>query len=255
MTSNLNLRPARRSDISRLAHLGNAANAQSALHRRISPGRDTHPGSYYLWRLNIIRERFATPNLRSMVVEDTSTSEILGLSCWTVEGSDTPLYKRWVSESSWTDWVERKLIGVEKLYGRYVSDGATDYAFLDGFMAAFLGQDQMAHPPCVRLHMIVVDPKKQSKGVGRMMIDWGKELALKEDLPVYLESNLEATGFYEKGGFSRLGEDMVVDPDGDEPFRIPVFVWEGEERMGRWLEPDTSGARWRWKAGVPGSSA
>ncbi|KAG8631624.1 hypothetical protein KVT40_000764 [Elsinoe batatas] len=254
MASNLTLRPARRSNISNLAHLGNAANAQSALHRRMSPGRDIYPTSYYLWRLNIIRERFATPNLRSMVVEDTFTGEILGLSCWTVEGPKTPLYKGWVSESSWTDWLERKLIGIEKMYGRYVSDRATDYAFLDRFMAAFLGQDQMAHPPCIRLHMIVVDPSKQSKGVGKMMIDWGKELALKEDLPMYLESNLEATGFYEKGGFSRLEEDMVVDVDGDEPFRIPVFVWEGEERRGRWLEPFASGVRWRWRGDPMDSS-
>jgi hypothetical protein len=87
-----------------------------------------------------------------------------------------------------------------------------------------------------------------------MLMDWGKKLAVAEDLPLYLESNLEATGFYEKLGFARLGEDCVIDPDGKEAFRIPTFVWEGREREGRWLEeeaePRATGKTWRWRGDV-----
>jgi hypothetical protein len=47
-----------------------------------------------------------------------------------------------------------------------------------------------------------------------------------------------------------MTQDFVVDPE-SEAFHIPVYVWEGEERTGRWLERDDSfegeGGRWRWK--------
>jgi hypothetical protein len=87
-----------------------------------------------------------------------------------------------------------------------------------------------------------------------MLVDWGKELAVREELPLFLEATLEATGFYEKSGFSRLSKDLVVSPDGQEPMRIPVCVWEGKQREGRWLERDEnfdgSEERWKWRDDV-----
>lgn len=254
MSSNVTLRPAQRSDIPTLAHIANAANAQSGLHRRVALYQDQNPIGYYHWRLNIIRQRFATPDLRTIVAEDSSSGEILGLASWVVEGSDTALYKDWVGESTWADWLEGKLIWVEKTWCRYVMDRCIDYKFLDRFMAAFLGTEKAVRPACLHLHLIVVEPSTQSRGVGRMLVDWGKELAVREGLPLFLEANLEATGFYEKGGFSRLSKDVVVSPDGQEPVRIPVFVWEGKQREGCWLERDRNfkggEERWRWRDDV-----
>lgn len=224
MSGNIILRPATRSDTSDLALIANAANAQSALHRRIALHQEQFPSDYYRWRLNIIRQRFATSDLRTIVAVDSTSGEILGQASFAVEGSDTALYKRWLKESSWMNYIEEKLILVEKWWCRYVTDRSVDYQFLDQFMAAFLGSERPARPSCLHCHLIVVNPKTQTRGVGRMLMDWGKKLAVAEDLPLYLESNLEATGFYEKIGFARLGEDCVVDPDGQEAFRIPTFV-------------------------------
>ena len=42
-------------------------------------------------------------NVRTIVAEDTSTGNMLGYTAWAVEGSDTALYERWVSESTWLD--------------------------------------------------------------------------------------------------------------------------------------------------------
>lgn len=254
MSSNVTLRLAQRSDISTLARIANAGNAQSVLHKRMAPYQDQYPIDYYHWRLNIIRQRFATPDLRTIVAVDSSTNEILGLASWAVEGSDTALYKKWVGESTWADWLERKLIWAEKTWSRYVMDRSVDYKFLENFMAAFLGAGKLARPACIHCHMIVVEPSTQSRGVGRMLIDWGKELAVKEGLPLFLEATLEATGFYEKGGFSRLSKDVVVRPGGQEPISIPMFVWKGRQRDGRWLERDGNsegaGERWRWRVDV-----
>ena len=67
------------------------------------------------------------------------------------------------------------LVGAERTWGRWVMDKSIDYVFLNRFMAVFQGPEQAAHhPPCLRVHQIVVDPATQSKGVGRMLIDWGE---------------------------------------------------------------------------------
>jgi GNAT superfamily N-acetyltransferase len=254
MSANIILRSAVRSDTSVLAVIANAANAQSALHRRIARHQEQFPSDYHRWRLNIVRQRFATSDLRTIVAVDSTTGEILGQASWAVEGCETALYKRWLKESSWMNYLEEKLILAEKWWCRYVTDRSVDYQFLDGFMAAFQGSERPARPSCLHCHLIVVNPKIQARGVGRIMMDWGKKLAVAEDLPLYLESNLEATGFYEKLGFSRLGEDCVINPDGQEAFRVPTFVWEGREREGRWLEQgmetDATGKTWRWKGDV-----
>lgn len=250
--SNITLRPAQRSDIPRLASIANAANAQSALHKRFAPYQNEYPLDYYHWRLNLIRERFATPDLRTVVAVD-SCGAILGLASWAVEGEDTALYEEWVKQNTWWNWLEGKLVGLERAYCRWLADKSIDYVFLNSFLAAFLGPNKPARPVCLHLHLIVVDPMAQSRGAGRMLVDWGKELAVREGLPVYLEATLEATGFYKKQGFRRLGKDMVVSPNGQERFAIPVFAWEGKEREGRWLENDgefQGEERWKWREDV-----
>jgi len=252
--STTTLRPAQRSDTSALAHVANAANAHSVLHKRIAPRQHEHATDYYLWRLNIVRQRFATPDVRTIVAEDPSTGQILGQASWAVEGSATALYKRWTSESPWLTMLEDNLIWAEKMWCRYVTDKSVDYAFLDGFMAAMLGTARAVRPACLHLHLIVIAPEAQGKGVGRTLVDWGKALAVQEDLPLFLEATLEAVGFYERGGFKRLGRDVKIEPEGQEAILIPAFVWEGGEREGRWLEPDggegVPEGRWKWRDDV-----
>lgn len=248
-TNPITLRPATRSDIPTLARIANAGYAHSALHRRMAPHQDIYPLDYHRWRLNIIRQRFTTPDLRTMVAVDGS-GRILGQAAWAVEGQDTALYKSWTSEFGMWDWVEGKIIDAEKWWSRHVADRSVDYVFLDAFMSSFLGLDQAKRPACLHCHMIVVDPSTQTSGVGRLLIDWAKELAVKEGLPLFLESLVEAVGFYERVGFVRLGEDVVLRADGQESVRVPAFVWEGEEREGRWLERIEGGDRWRWRDDV-----
>ena len=53
---------------------------------------------------------------------------------------------------------------------------------------------------------------------------------------MFLEANVEAQGFYEKGCFARLSGDMVVGGgEGEVAVRLPVFVWEARGgRGGGW---------------------
>lgn len=247
-TSSLTLRPARRTDISALATLANNGYAQSVLHNRMAPNRSKYPRDYYNWRLNIIRSRFATPDLRTMVVVN-SGDKILGQAAWAVEGPETSLYQRWTREAGGLmTWFEGTVIEAEKKWARYMTDRSVDYVFLDHFMAAYLGMEKNPRPSCFHCHMIVVDPDSRTAGVGRLLIDWAKDIAVQEDLPLFLESLVEATGFYERVGFKRLSRDVVLVIEGEEVARNPVFVWEPSGRDGKWLERD--GERWKWKDDV-----
>ncbi|KAF4550263.1 Hypothetical protein D9617_18g034540 [Elsinoe fawcettii] len=254
------LRPAVRSDLPTLALIANRANSPSALHRHMSPKQSLHPSSHYLWRLSILRLRLATPTIRTIVAVSPSGA-ILGFATWSIEGPTTSLHAGWTSSHPFSGpsvFLERQLLKAEALYARYITDKSTDYDFLDAFLGVFIGEEQARHPDCLRCHQIVVDPCVQSRGTGRRMIDWGKEVARKEGVVVYLESNLEAVAFYEKGGFGRLGEDMVIRSpgasgegveNGEGELKVPVFAWEGEGREGRWLEEDGKG-RWKWREDV-----
>lgn len=256
MPNTVTLRLAQRSDIPTLATISNAATASSAVHRRMAPLQDHYPTSHYHWRLNIIRERFASPDMRIVVAEDSSSGEILGMSCWAVEGPETGLQRKWAGERTWLEWLEGRLIWAERRWGEFAGmDRSVDSEFLRNFMDAFQGDGKLVHPAYLCIHLITVAPSAQGRGVGRMLVDWGKELAAEEELPIFLEASVEAVGFYEKGGFSRMSRDFVViSPGSSEPFRMPIFVWEGERNEGRWLERDRDfqglGERWKWRDDV-----
>jgi GNAT superfamily N-acetyltransferase len=161
------------------------------------------------------------------------------------------MYKRWTGEGTWLDWLEGNLIWAKKLWCRYITNKSVDYKFLDSFMAAFLDTAQAVRPACLHLHLIVIDPDTQGKGVGRTLVDWGEELAVREALSLFLEATLEAVGFYEKSGFARLSQDVAINADRQESILIPTSVWEGEQRKGRWSEPDgddrVSEGRLKWR--------
>ena len=53
------------------------------------------------------------------------------------------------------------------------------------------------------LTFLAVDPKFQNHGAGSMVIEWGKKLCQKDDVPIYVESTVEAEKFYRKRGFER----------------------------------------------------
>lgn len=236
------LRPAIRGELPLLARIQNAANAHSALHHKFVPGQLSDPESYYRWTLLRQRIRFTTPDLRFVVAEDAATHQVLGLSVWCAQGKST-LKQKWESEVSGLWGVERALLDVEMKYHKYIQDRIIDWHFLDRFLAE-AGEAGNAIPPCLHLWVLEVTPDAQRKGVGKALMEWGKNLAAAEGLPFMLESNLEATGFYDKMGMKRVDDLTIPKADGDEDFTVPCFAWESEE--GVFLEANGEG-RWRWR--------
>ncbi|KAF1923156.1 acyl-CoA N-acyltransferase [Didymella exigua CBS 183.55] len=91
-------------------------------------------------------------------------------------------------------------------------------------------------------HVIAVRPDAQRKGVGELLVEYGKKIALQANLPIYVESSQAAIRLYEKSGFRWLKERPVhkscdlhpgqTDSD-QEDHEIPLLVWipGGDEKL------------------------
>lgn len=91
-------------------------------------------------------------------------------------------------------------------------------------------------------HVIAVHPDAQRRGVGELLVEYGKKIASQADLPIYVESSQAAIRLYEKSGFWWLKERPVhrscdLYPghmNGEqEDHEIPLLVWipRGEKRL------------------------
>jgi GNAT superfamily N-acetyltransferase len=139
--------------------------------------------------------------------------------------------------------IERALLDAEMTYHRYVLDKIIDWDFHDRFIAE-ADKAGDAIPPCLHLWVMEVAPDAQRKGVGKALMEWGKKLAKDEGLPFVLESNLEATRFYEKLDMKRVEDLKLANREGKEEFRVPCYAWEAEDGL---LLEECGEGRWRWR--------
>jgi ribosomal protein S18 acetylase RimI-like enzyme len=95
-------------------------------------------------------------------------------------------------------------------------------------------------------HVVAVHPDSQRRGIGELLVEYGKKIALQARLPIYVESSKDAIRLYEKSGFRWLEERPVhrskdlspEDPTGNkEDCEVPLLVWiPGDEEK---LLPET----------------
>ncbi|KAF4125980.1 Ribosomal protein S18 acetylase RimI [Geosmithia morbida] len=84
----------------------------------------------------------------------------------------------------------------------------------------------MGRRPHIYCHVIAVKQEHQRRGAGRMLTQWGLDLAEQLRLPIYLESSPQAERLYRKLGFFEV--DNVVHEASDlgkeEDVGIPLMV-------------------------------
>jgi len=73
------------------------------------------------------------------------------------------------------------------------------------------------------LHVLVVHPRFQRKGVGATLLDWGLEKARARGEKVYLEATNFGEGLYLKKGFKEVGF-MILGNNGD--IQMPCMLWD-----------------------------
>jgi GNAT superfamily N-acetyltransferase len=76
-------------------------------------------------------------------------------------------------------------------------------------------------------HVMGVDPKHQGRRAGAALLQWGRDMGERLQLPVYFESSPSTVGMYEKAGCERLEEKIVhkAEVTGTESdIEVPLMV-------------------------------
>ena len=69
---------------------------------------------------------------------------------------------------------------------------------------------------------VFVDPTFHKKGIGKLLLDYGLKIALKNHNKVKVESTINAESFYKKHGFVKIKDDVCM----RRGVEIPIIVME-----------------------------
>lgn len=136
--------------------------------------------------------------------------------------------------------VESTLLSLQDTYTIYThADRSSSPANYTSWLA--VSQDEFASiPELWKLRNLCVPPEFQRRGIGVMLLTWGKEQAQMEGCAVGLTSSMKGKGLYEKEGFRRYS---TIKVEGFPVDDVPVFLWEPPGMKGRWgAESET---KWR----------
>ena len=123
-------------------------------------------------------------------------------------------------------------------------DAAT---LLDDFMSRRRRSCQEAHVLCF---LLFTDPEYQGKGCGKMMMQWGSDLADALMLPCWIEASLEGEGLYKKFGYverekvRKVTKNFVSEYSHmRRPAMVETMTLEGKTMVRGWKAGEEDGHR------------
>ncbi len=127
--------------------------------------------------------------------------------------------------------IEHTLLSLQDAYLAYAElDKSSSPTNLAKWLA--ISQDEFASIPDMwKLRNLCVSPDFQRRGIGALLMAWGKEQAEREGCPIGLSSSTKGKGLYEKQGFRRYS---TIKVDGFPVDDVPVLLWEPKGMEGRW---------------------
>ncbi|KAL6721892.1 hypothetical protein ACLMJK_000997 [Lecanora helva] len=179
------LEQAEERDIPRLLDIMYAAFHDDAWNRIMFP--TIPPSNGRTASINRYRHEISNnPNVSIVKVVDTDQDgEIIAFARWNIYRTERP-------ESEWKDATSR-----DWDEGTNV-DAANE--FFNGIREK--RQNLMAGKPHFCLNMLATDPEHQRRGAGRMLLQWGTDLADRPvSLPCYLEASDKGRPLYQSQGF------------------------------------------------------
>lgn len=243
----MHLRPVTRQDLSRITEIAEVAFLDSEMAQYLNPDRHRYPEAWHRLCSEATRRRFVKPNLCGFVcVNESSThggrEQILGHAWWQRVGVTEP----WPfndNNTSVSAALERKLFGYEAKYDTFFRlNKAVNHERSKQWNAWHAEDDSLAPlmgKPHWWLDSVAVAPEAQKRGVGSMLVQWGKAQIEKEAtargtaLPIILISSPAGNWLYKKQGFKIVvwaGRHFV----GKLGFKGgQVFVWDPSQILVR----------------------
>ena len=214
----MHLRPATQLDLSRFADIQADCNTTDALARFFTRNIFEYYTSYRQGGLQFVKNLLLGPGCMGFVLETDpsdypdSTSddapEVVGWAVWSRCG-DSETAKKWQRSvnGGWGAALNRQLMGLEEKYRKVCRRDVTRiHENMD-----MMKQDIMAEEwdellkECWELEGCFVDRRWQKRGLSKMLIDWGKERAREEGVPVVVHGSPVGGIAYRRNGFTSIG--------------------------------------------------
>lgn len=230
-------------DVAAVGRIASDAFIEDDLFAWLHPRRHTHRASWDSYVMQRCRRRIHEPALHSFVAvldhRDAAlgpVGTVIGYAFWERIGpKDNSTAFAWrQTNTSFVDWLERKLIGWEMWYTDLARlDSSVERSRVASLIAAFAHQDDYFNthaPEHWHLRVLGVAPKYQRKGVGHLLVEWGLQNAKREDVPAALEASTNGGRLYAKLGFKTVSW-MTV--GGVAETTSKVMVYDAHERTVR----------------------
>ena len=250
-----------------MADIMAANNRTDSLSRFITRDIDRYPFTYRRGSLRFLKGLLLTPGTAGFVaVTDAidysagsgydfaaSGEEVIAYARWQRHGSGEKA-RKWQREwgGGWWDGLNRALMRFEAKYQQTwpfsLSEQTFDHAHF-GSIVHVLGEpwDPDVFGECWELLALYTHNKWQRRGLGKQLMEWGKERAREEGVPVIVQGSPVGGVVYRAAGFKEVGVLGLGQVGGFDELEFGGEVmrrwcWEPEKKyvkegtVGRWVE-------------------
>ena len=252
----MHVRPFLPSDLPDMATIHATALADDELFSWLHPRMAQYPGDYRRCTLRLLRMRAVSPEFHIFVCvrnadDDTVAfsdvpdgwcaneknapgeqdigGEIVGFAMWNRAGPTGDLVvQSWQQPNSHSvlALLDRYLLTLEHQYVNLLRmDQSQNTTLARSYRSAMSNKRPFARLPAYwHLRGLVVAPWAQRRGVGRLLVQFGKQRARDEGVPVCLQASEAGVGTYRKEGFGIIGYSGFPVARGPDAGR--TMVWD-----------------------------
>lgn len=225
-------RPIQPSDISDLADLAADVFGEDELFAVMWPLRQRYYHSFRRSWLRQIKTMLGRQGAYGFIIRSLDTDEVIGAAIWRRLGPETsPIVRGWRERNSgFGSILDRQLRGWEDWYvdTLRLESCAMNRPRFDRWQKgcnALREKWEESLPDRWHLHLIMVAGKYQGKGYGGKLLQWGKEHARDERVPITLFASEKGQRLYGKHGFEVVDRVFVNDIETGAPLTFgPMMV-------------------------------
>ncbi|KAI9810760.1 MAG: hypothetical protein M1827_006098 [Pycnora praestabilis] len=231
----MHIRPSTFEDCSSCADIAVTAFWDDTFFNWVHPYRNQYPLAYRNFILRRHQKRYSSVGFHIFVAETDESdpewkgqSEITGYAIYQRLGRSVAA-KQWQKDTL-VKKIERTLRGIESYYSWLTGADRTVSAANMQLWDELTDSSLNALPEFWKLCVLAIAPSFGRRGIGKQLLDWGLDIATKEDVPVALLASPKGQGLYLKNGFRIVGYNEWA----ADNIKEPVMLWEPKGLKGAW---------------------